>query len=231
MDAGDAAMTHTILLTPDITGWIDRSVTGSTHIQGRWSTHGDGNGADGTTATGDCERNGHPVSDCSQIAPPPGGGVLNTDGVMCTSGIAAKVVPIPPADAGPLDYNNIWGAEIGIDFYAQDGLAPAPYNASANGVLGIAFDIDMVPSTNLRVEFPTRTAINPAFWDGDQPYSPVRNGHNEVRWSAVTGPFYDVLAPPFDPTTILSVQFHVPPSGLAAAPFSFCIRNLAAIVP
>ena len=60
--------------------------------------------------------------------------------------------------------------------------------------------------------------------------SPVKMGHNEILWTKVTGPFYDTVAPPFDPTTILSIQFHVPTSTGAAAAYMFCISNLSAII-
>jgi hypothetical protein len=102
-----------------------------------------------------------------------------------------------------------------------------PYNATANGVIGMAFDIDTVPLAGLRVEFPTKTATNAAFWGGTQQLSPVRPGHNEILWTKVEGPFYDVVAPAFDPTTIYSIQFHIPTSTSASTTYNFCISNLS----
>ena len=219
-------------LLPDPTGYVDVGATGMTMIKGAWYAYGDGIGSDGTTGTGDCELKGmHAVSDCSQITTPSFGTFPNTAGKMCTMGTAAKVINLTTA-AMP-DYNNIWGAGIGLDLNNGGGDAGAmklPYNATMNGVIGMAFDIDSVPLAGLRVEFPTKTATNAAFWGGDQMLSPVMKGHNEILWTKVTGPFYDTVAPPFDPTTIYSIQFHVPTSTTASASYQFCISNLSAIL-
>jgi hypothetical protein len=219
-------------LLPDPTGYVDVGASGMTMIKGAWYAYGDGIGSDGTNATGDCELKGmHAVSDCSAITTPSFGTFPNTAGRMCTMGTAAKIINLTTA-AMP-DYNNIWGAGIGLDLNNGGGDAGAmklPYNATMNGVVGMAFDIDAVPLAGLRVEFPTKTATNAAFWGGDQMLSPVKAGHNEILWSKVTGPFYDTVAPPFDPTTILSIQFHVPTSTTASATYNFCISNLSAIL-
>jgi hypothetical protein len=219
-------------LLPDPTGYVDVGASGTTMIKGAWYAYGDGIGSDGTTATGDCELKGmHAVSDCSAITTPSFGTFPNTAGKMCTMGTAAKIINLTTA-AMP-DYNNIWGAGIGLDLNNGGGDAGAmklPYNATMNGVVGMAFDIDAVPLAGLRVEFPTKTATNAAFWGGDQMLSPVKAGHNEIMWTKVTGPFYDTVAPPFDATTILSIQFHVPTSTTASATYNFCISNLSAIL-
>lgn len=217
-------------LLPDPTGFVDVMATGTTGIKGAWYAYGDGIGSDGTTATGDCELKGqHAVSDCSAIVMPTFGTFPNTAGKMCTNGTAAKVINMGAA----ADYTNIWGAGIGLDLNNGGGDAGAvklPYNATGNGVLGIAFDIDSVPLATLRVELPTKTNTNAAFWGGTNMSSPVKIGHNEFRWKDVVGPFYDPVATPFDPTTIYSIQFHIPTSTTASASYSFCISNLAAII-
>ncbi len=219
-------------LLPDPTGYVDVGASGMTMIKGAWYAYGDGIGSDGTTGTGDCELKGmHAVSDCSNIASPSFGAFPNTAGKMCTTGTAAKIINLTTA-AMP-DYNNIWGAGIGLDLNNGGGDAGAmklPYNATGNSVIGMAFDIDTVPLGTLRVELPTKTATNAAFWGGDQMLSPVKAGHNEFKWADVKGPFYDMLAPPFDPTTILSIQFHIPTSTTASASYTFCISNLSAIL-
>ena len=120
------------------------------------------------------------------------GSFPNTAGKMCTSGTVAKIIPI--VGSTMLDYNQIWGAGIGLDLNNGGGDAGAvkgTYNATAAGVLGIAFDIDTVPLATLRVEFPNATATNAAFWGGDNQASPVKAGHNEIKWADVKGPFYD----------------------------------------
>ncbi len=219
-------------LLPDATGFVDVGATGMTMIKGAWYAYGDGIGSDGMAASGDCEAKGmHAVTDCSNITTPSFGNFPNTAGKMCTSGTAAKIINITNG-TGP-DYNNIWGAGIGLDLNNGGGDAGAvkmPYNATMNGVIGMAFDIDSIPLTNLRVEFPTSTATNAAFWGGDQMISPVVKGHNEILWTKVTGPFYDTVAPPFDPTKILSIQFHALTSATASASYTFCVSNLSAIL-
>jgi hypothetical protein len=220
-------------LLPDPTGYVDVGATGMTMIKGAWYAYGDGIGSDGTAMTGDCELKGmHAVSDCSAITTPSFGMFPNpTPGKMCTTGNVAKIANIV-GGTGP-DYNNIWGAGIGLDLNNGGGDAGAmklPYNATMNGVIGMAFDIDSVPLAGLRVEFPTKTNTNAAFWGGDQQLSPVKMGHNEITWSKVTGPFYDPAPSPFDPTTIYSIQFHIPTSTTASASYMFCISNLSAIL-
>jgi hypothetical protein len=221
-----------VALTPDGTGYVDVAATVPTGIKGAWYAYGDGIGADGTTATGDCEMKGmHQPGECSNIMSPPFGIFANTAGKMCTMGTVAKIINI--VGGTTLDYNNVWGAGIGLDLNNGGGDAGAmklPYDATAAHVIGVAFDIDVVPAANMRVEFPTKTATNAAFWDGLKMISPVQVGHNEVLWTKVTGPFYDNAPPPFDPTSIYSIQFHVLTSGTSAGTYNFCISNLSAIV-
>jgi hypothetical protein len=223
---------HLQPLLPDATGFVDVGATGTTGIKGAWYAYGDGVGSNGTTATGDCEAKGlHAVSECSAITMPSFGSFPNTAGKMCTSGTVAKVIPIVGGTMP--DYTQIWGAGIGLDLNNGGGEAGAvkgTYNATAAGVIGIAFDLDVVPLATMRVEFPNATATNAAFWGGDLQASPVKAGHNEIKWADVKGPFYDTAAPVFDPKTIYSIQFHVPTTGTSAAPYNFCISNLSAIL-
>jgi hypothetical protein len=217
---------------PDPTGWVDRTTTGTSMIQGAWYAYGDGIGPDGTAAMGDCVKLGmHQVSECSSIATPSFGSFPNTAGKLCTKGVAAKVITL--VNGTMPDYNNIWGAGIGFDLNNSggDGGTKGPYNATMNGVTGIGFTIDKTPLAGMRVEFPTSaTTAAAAFWDGLNMTSPVKVGRNEVRWSAVKGPFYlTTTPPPFDPTTILSLQFHVPSATAAEAPYEFCISDVTAL--
>ena len=217
-----------ILLPPDSMGWVDRTTTGPTQIQGRWYGFADGFGADGMSASGTCESIGHHApEDCSQLTTPSPGSFPNTGGRMCTAGVAAGINLIGGPEPGK---NPITGAGIAFSFNLPDMTAPAlPYDATANGVKGIAFDIDNVPASGMRVQFPTADAAYPAFWLGNGVISPVFPGHNVVLWPEVLGPSYDVQAPPFDPTMLLRVEFIVPAIAQTAAPFSFCISNLAAL--
>ncbi len=219
-------------LTPDMNGFVDSATTGTTGIKGAWYAYGDGIGSDGTAMNSDCQlKGGHPMSACSSITTPPFGMFPNTAGKMCTSGTVAQVINMGTA----ADYTNIWGAGIGIDLNnagtADGGTGKQPYNATMNNVIGVQFNIDTVPLATLRVEFPNKTNINAPFWGGDQMSSPVvANKPNVILWKDVKGPFYDLAATPFDPTTILSIQFHVPTTATASAPYNFCISNLSAIL-
>jgi hypothetical protein len=239
--AGGAAVVG-IPLLPDTGGWVDHTVN-TVMIQGAWYGYSDGAGADGTPASGDCEKlGGHPASACSAITAPPFGLFQPTDlatGRMCTTGTAALVVN---GSAGSADYSNMWGAGIALDLNAAGGDAgtKSPYNAKTNGVTGFAFDfVDKTgkalapPLTGIRVEFPTpATGTSAAFWvtaPTDQ-VSPVKKGHNELRWTQVGGPFYvPQPAPAFDPMNINSIQFHVFTNTSSSIPYDFCIANLSAL--
>jgi hypothetical protein len=225
-------MTTLQALLPDQSGWVDQGATGSTGIQGRWYAFADGMGSDGSPTSGLCELAGHPVSDCSQVATPQYGSFPNAFGKMCTSGIAARIVPAPDSGTA-LDFNNIRGAGIAFDFNDADMMMPpkaTPYDALADRIRGIAFQIDAIPLSGLRVEFPTAaTANDPAFWGGMDMISPVFPDENLVLWPHVDGPYYVVPAPAFDPTTLLGIRFHVLPNATSATPYNFCVSNLAAI--
>lgn len=228
---GGAGGPKLIALMPDATGYVDVAATVPTGIKGAWYAYGDGIGSDGTTMTGDCEvKGGHASTDCSSITTPPFGVFMNMGGKMCTTGTVAKILNVTGGTTP--DYNNIWGAGIGLDLNNGGGDAGAvklPFNATGAGVIGMAFDIDVVPAATMRIEFPT-TATNAAFWDGTKQISPVAAGHNEVLWTKVTGPFYDTAAPPFDPSSIFSIQFHVLTSATSSGTYNFCISNLSAIM-
>jgi hypothetical protein len=154
---------------------------------------------------------------------------------MCTSGTAEKVADIVGM-AGMPDYSAMWGAGIGLDLNNGGGAnaVKMPYNATAAGVLGFAFDIDAVPLTGIRVEFPTPSTGTTAaiYMPGGSSTnfaSPLTAGHNEIRWSQIMAPSYATNPPAFDPTMIVSVQFHVPTSTSASASYSFCIDNFSVI--
>jgi hypothetical protein len=247
---GDASGAMGVALVADPSGFV--GLAGSTNIEGPWYAYGDQIGMDGTTATGDCEiahatpGGGHPAAECSMIATPPFGKFDNTNSVMCTSGTVAVVPMITGTTTA--DYDWVWGAGIGLDFnnVGGDGGVKMPYNATANGVTGISFDwVDMTGAPinppiggAIRVEFPTPTStLTAAYWNGGvagMANSPVKKGHNEFRWAAVGGPSYYMAKfgsapPPFDPTKIISIQFHVPTNTTSSVAYSFCIANLTAL--
>jgi hypothetical protein len=183
----------------------------------------------------------HPTAACSVITTPipgmpfaPAGASLSQ---MCTSGTVAKVVEFgsPPA----LDYSNMFGAGIGLDLN-NPGLdggtgTKMPFDATSKMVIGISFDLDVVPATGLRVEFPFGTSATAAgVWKPNATTyaSPVGAGHNILLFANVKQPAYVKMADmvPFDPTTLTSIQFHIPTTSQAAAPYHFCIDKLALVI-
>ncbi len=226
-DAGIVGVT----ITPGSTGLVLGS-SNTLGVQGSWYAYGDGIGADGTTATGICElRGGHPAAACSTVATPAVGSFPNVGGKMCTSGSAAMV--IAGANTGGLpDYANITGAGIGLDLNNSGGPAPVRgvFNATAKGVTGLAFDLEIVALPGLRVEFPTPatdgTSAGAAYWGANVSFadSPVVAGANVFRWADVRIP--GAAPPAFDPTRLESVLFHVPTTIASSGPYSFCVSNL-----
>lgn len=220
-----------VLLAPSSTGFINDA----SGVIGAWYAYGDGN--DGANP-GVCQTMGmHLPSECSVIQAPipgmpfaPAGSSLAQ---MCTSGIVAQVI------GDPLDYSNIFGAGIGLDLNnpGLDGGTgmKMPFDTQAKKIIGVAFDLDEVPASKLRIEFPFGTSATAAgVWKPDKSSfaSPVSPGHNVLLFSSVTQPGYvkaaDMVA--FDPKTITSIQFHVPTNTSASAPYHFCIDQLALIV-
>ena len=224
-----------ILINPDGNGVFDGS--NAAGVVGAWWSTGDyyalpnmGN----VPGSGSCPADGFAASQCSVLttpnpgiplfAPDPGGRG------MCTSGVAAEVLP---DSTGQLAWSSIWGNIIGFTLntpVVNGNVPPAAtgqYDAVARGITGFAFDIEGSVS-RLRVAFQTQgTEDAPAYWEGaTMDLSPVTGpGHYEIRWADVGGPAYLGSPPPFDPTKLETIQFHVPSSDLETRPYSFCIRN------
>jgi hypothetical protein len=241
-DAGTTTHLSTgIAITPDAMGHFDG--TNPAGVLGTWWATGDDYDFTGTPGKGNCPMAGFTDAQCSSIATPTPGKPFtpNSTGTgMCTSGVAAQVLA---GDGGTPAYSSIWGDIIGFNlndppgFYNDAGvLGPdaglttkGQYDAIAHRVTGIAFDIDTPPTFgNLRVEFETMgTENNAAYWGGTTSnFSPVFAGHNELHWSDVGGPSYLTAPPPFDPTKLEDVDFHVISNTNAPVPFSFCISNI-----
>jgi hypothetical protein len=232
-----------VRLVPNALGWIDAMDEGNTvGVQGAWYPYGDQYGVAKCTMVGM-----HAPAECSTISDPDPlvPGFPNEGGEMCTTGETAVVLPcgagVPLCDPGMPDYSNMWGAGIGLDLNAEGATDAGPgmkfpYDPEAHDVVGIAFEIDQVPLSQLRVEFPmvlpdgTSTEDHPdgsPYWEADSNYSasPVEPGRNVVRFDDVRPPRENYE---FDRTKILSVQFHVPAitSGTARGAYTFCIKNL-----
>jgi hypothetical protein len=206
-------------LTPDSTGWVDVSTTGTTGIQGPWYA---------VTDSTDCLGNGHPAAACSMlVTPDPAAGAFppTADLGMCAVGVVAQVIAGPD---GQPDYGHLWGAHIG--FNLNDG---NPYDAPAHGVTGLAFHIDSEPAEGARMQVLLATAAtgydSPLWGGATAETSPVHIGRNEIRWADVGGPTYIAEPPRFDPAQILSIQFGVKTDELAPKSFAFCISAVTAL--
>jgi len=224
-----------VALTPSADGFVNSALG----VLGAWYAYGDGN--DGAKP-GVCQTVGmHQTAECSVItAPVPGmpfAPVGTSLSQMCTSGTVAKVINF--GDPPSLDFSNIFGAGIGLDLN-NPGLdggtgVKMPFNAPSKMVIGISFTLDAVPSTGLRVEFPFGTSATAAGVWKPHPTtyaSPVAAGHNILLFANVKQPAYVKMADmiPFDPTTLTSIQFHIPTTASGASAYHFCIDNLALIV-
>ena len=223
-----------ILIVPDGDGVFDGS--NAAGVVGAWWWTGDyydvphgGN----LPGSGDCPSAGFRASQCSLItAPAPGDTFAPDPGGrgMCTSGVAAQVLPNA---TGQLAWSSIWGNMIGFSLNTPASNVNAwpdslgQYDTVARGITGFAFDIEGDVRW-LRVALQTqRTESAPAYWAGTtMDLSPVTGpGHYEIRWAEVGGPAYLASPPSFDPSKLEEIAFHVPASDFETRPYSFCIKN------
>jgi hypothetical protein len=151
---------------------------------------------------------------------------------MCLSGIAAQVIGAPP------DYNDIYGIAMGLGLDSVSGTLQ-PYNATQNDVIGFQFDVSGLPTTGaVQVVFPEpATDVTGDAWGYTLPGNGLvtillQEGFGAGQLSpSFTPPFGDPPEPPFDPTMVEAIEFHVVTTATNAVPVSnFCIGGLAAIV-
>jgi len=223
-----------VLLSVDPSGHVTSSA--ALGISGPSYPYSDGAGTDGVRANGDCERAGHSETECAKVVTPSYSAVGVVDwsvgGLLCTSGTAERVLDVVGMPGEP-DYAHMWGAGLGFNFSDSN---PA-YDASAHGVIGIAFDLDesSMPPVGMRIELPTVTTVDePRVWKPapltDQFWTdPLQPGHNVVLFQDVAPLTFYTDRSAFDPTQILSVQFHVPTTNVSSN-YAFCIHNLSLVL-
>jgi hypothetical protein len=151
---------------------------------------------------------------------------------MCLSGVVAQVIGTPP------DYSDIYGIAMGQAFNSVTGTLE-PYDASLHGIVAFQFNVSNLPTTGYaEILFPeTATDATGDAWGsiltGNGPvtvYLQSGFGTGELAPS-FTPPFGSPPQPPFDPTTLEAIEFHVVADTTNAIPVSnFCISDLAAIV-
>lgn len=158
-----------IEVMPDVAGRVDVSAL---DVHGQWFSYGDN-----YDYPQSCTQIGmHTDEQCSVVAwpePLPALSFPNQNGVMCTLGSVGEAVPCGPGvfncAANAVDYSNMWGAGIGLDFHLDSGpdeasatrdpIARQAWNAHLHHVTGVAFDFQLLDDGDrggpwLRVEFP-----------------------------------------------------------------------------
>jgi hypothetical protein len=217
--SGGGGTSGAMVLMPDANGFMSGTVA---NVIGAWYSYGDSYNTANANNLGDCQTAGFTTSQCSTATSPLfGAPFANTNGKMCLTGTAAAVIAAPGSTTPA--YSAIWGVGIGFDFQnagVGDAGASAgngnklPWSATANGITGFKFDISGVPTGgNLRVEFPFKTQMgsDAPYWGGmaNNLSNITADGTYSFKWTDVTGPMYLTNPPPFDPTMIISAQFHV----------------------
>ena len=243
-------------LVPDPSGWMDGDCN-DVGVQGNWYPFGDqylvGYGDARCVTVGQ-----HLPAECTSITTPDPHvfGFPNVGGRMHTAGVPTTILPCPSGltttGCPDHDYLHMGGAGIGFDLNGDKAPpARATWDPTAQGVVGIQFTIDVVPTQGMRVEFPMllldaegaadtpplpagsatdqHTTGNPYFGaqkNGDRKYpaSPVVEGVNRVLWSDISPP--SLAAYTFDPKRLLGVRFHLPSSSPSAPPYDFTISKL-----
>jgi hypothetical protein len=166
-------------------------------------------------------------------------------GGQCLTGTAAKVLACNTGVAGcsGSDYSDIFGIGIGLDFNNSGG-TKLPFDATANMVTGVEFDISGIPAGGVRVEFPTSDtapttgtqyeayAVTLMPTTGSQHVvidlstaTTAKHPLNLKAYAAPTG------QPMFNASHLLGIQFHIATatSGAVMVPL-MCVSNLNAII-
>jgi hypothetical protein len=236
-----------VVLLPNANGFVQDATT---NVIGAWFVYGDSLGADATSATSDCVmKGGFMASQCTQFLTPmpvrpfaPSDNPI-TIGQMCTKGTAAKVIA---GTSGALDYSDLFGGGIGLDFNNPGGDAGVEGTFPLNNYSGISFNFtgNVPAGMNMRVNFPFSGEHNPP--NGDSPYwaasataaySPIVAGLNTVKWANVLGPYYltqqtpAIVPPPFMPSEAYGIEFQVFTNKNTATPFDFCVDSLTLLPP
>jgi hypothetical protein len=238
---GTGSCTVGDLLLPNATGFVQDATTA---VTGAWFVYGDSIG------TSDCMmKGGFTASQCTQfttpnpVSPFPPMDSPITIGKMCTSGTAAKVIA---GTSGALDYSDLFGGGIGLDFNNPGGDAGVEGTFPLNNYSGISFNFtgNVPAGMNMRVNFPFSGEHNAP--NGDAPYwaasataaySPIVSGCNTVKWANVLGPYYltqqtpAIVPPPFMPSEAYGIEFQVFTNKNTATPFDFCVDSLTLLPP
>ncbi|MES1205464.1 MAG: hypothetical protein ABUS79_05960 [Pseudomonadota bacterium] len=148
---------------------------------------------------------------CATVAVPPANSFPNTAGKMCTSGMTSSAT-------------GAWGAGVALEL--NDGPPQMPYDTTAHSVKGFCFALSgtTIPSTTIRVAFPTQNNNDNAYFEAVS-----TPGQHMVLFSDTAQGSWVTQKSAWEPTKVMLIQFQIPSSPTAPVPWDFCIDGLTAI--
>lgn len=148
------------------------------------------------------------------------------DGVTtaCLSSPAANQVCLEGLGALAGDNYENYGAGVGIQLAVTDP-AEVPWDATADGVVGVKFSI-AGPSTNapVRVGVTMVGLTNNGFVTNESGITAP--GEQTLLFADLTQPSWSTIETEFDATKIHSLQFQVVTAQAATRPYSFCVSGI-----
>jgi hypothetical protein len=184
-------------IMPDAHGFV-APASNSVGIHGSWFEYSD------------CADLGG--KNCATVTTPPANSFPNTGGKMCTSGMTSFAA-------------GAWGAGIALEL--NDGPPQMPYDTTAHGVKGFCFVLSgtTIPSTTIRVAFPTQDNNDNAYFEAISTLGP-----HTVLFSETAQGSWVTPKMPFEPTKVMLMQLQIPSSTTAPVPWDFCIEGLTAVM-
>jgi hypothetical protein len=185
-----------VAIAPDNMGLVSTS-SNSLGIHGSWFEYSD------------CADLGG--KNCSTVTTPPAASFPNTGGKLCTSGQTSMA-------------SGAWGAGIALEL--NDGPPQRPYDTTAHAVKGFCFQLSgtTIPSTSIRVAFPTKNNNDNAYFSAI-----TTTGQHTVLFSDTAQGSWVTTKSAFEPTMVMLVQFQIPASTTATVPWDFCVEGFTAI--
>jgi hypothetical protein len=183
-------------LMPDAHGFV-APASNSVGIHGSWFEYSD------------CADLGG--KNCATVTTPPANSFPNTGGKMCTSGTTSFAA-------------GAWGAGIALEL--NDGPPQMPYDTTAHGVKGFCFVLSgsAIPSTTIRVAFPTQDNNDNAYFEAVSTLGP-----HTVLFSDTAQGSWVTQKMAFEPTKVMLLQLQIPSSTTVPVPWDFCIEGLTAV--
>jgi hypothetical protein len=185
-----------IAIVPDADGFVAPG-SNTVGIHGSWFVYSDCTDLKGVN--------------CAKVSTPTGTGFGNVGGKICTSGMTS-------------DATGAWGAGIGLEL--SDGPPQQPYDTVASGVKGFCFQLSgaSIPTTSIRVAFPTQDNNDNAYFEGV-----TTPGMHTVLFSDTAQGSWVTSPVAFEPTKVMLMQFQIPSSPTAPIPWDFCVSGVTAI--